>query len=168
MKAELQFAWRDSYHPTANAQPVGDALLALAEKTGRPFQGLTPDDVIEEARFPSSPLHNLFEWDDQQAAIMARRVAARLILNSIRIVVLSDGPKQIGFVNVTLENGGRCYVQTSVAAKHEELLKQMKEDALSGLRGWQNRYRELKELGKAHEFVDQAVLSLEADITETR
>lgn len=41
---------------------------------------ITPDEVVEEARPVSSPMHRWFEWDDTRAAVEYRRgQAAQLI-----------------------------------------------------------------------------------------
>lgn len=49
---------------------------------------LTPDAVIEDARDPDSPLHDLFEWDDSKAAHEYRRVTARSFIRSIEVRII--------------------------------------------------------------------------------
>lgn len=51
---------------------------------------LTPDAVVEDARDPQSPLHDLFEWDDAKAAYQHRLDQARAIITSVRVVQKVD------------------------------------------------------------------------------
>lgn len=51
-------------------------LGALADKEGR----LTPEQVVEDARDPKSPLHPCFEWDDSKAAHQHRLYQARKLV----------------------------------------------------------------------------------------
>lgn len=48
---------------------------------------LTPDDVVEAARDPASPLHERFEWDDSKAAHAHRIYQARKVIASVRVIV---------------------------------------------------------------------------------
>lgn len=58
-----------------------DELYKALEKLEDEDGELHVSRVIEEARNPSSPLHGLFEWDDEQAAKAYRYKAARDIVN---------------------------------------------------------------------------------------
>lgn len=58
-------------------------LQTLERETGR----LLPDDVIEAARDPSSPLHPYFTWDDTEAAIKQRRHEARQLIRRVKIEI---------------------------------------------------------------------------------
>lgn len=60
------------------------AVLARLEKRGR----LTPDNTIEEARDPKSPLHGEFTWDLQSAAMMTWRSQARALISHFQISVV--------------------------------------------------------------------------------
>jgi len=48
---------------------------------------ITPDMVIEDARDPDSPLHELFEWDVEKAAMDAWRETARELIRSVKIQI---------------------------------------------------------------------------------
>lgn len=60
------------------------AVLTRLEKQGR----LTPDNTIEEARNPKSPLHGEFTWDLQAAAMMTWRSQARALISHFEIAVV--------------------------------------------------------------------------------
>jgi hypothetical protein len=53
------------------------------EQRGR----LTPRDLVEAARDPESPLHAVFEWDDDKAADDWRIEQARRLIRSIKVMV---------------------------------------------------------------------------------
>lgn len=61
---------------------VARAIKAL-ERDGR----LTPDDVVEEASSPKSPLHQFFEWDNTVAAYKYRLEQARELIKTVTVVV---------------------------------------------------------------------------------
>ena len=66
---------------------------------------LRPDDVVQAARDPGSPLHGCFEWDDSKAAHEYRVHIARNLISSFRLVTVRDG-KSIR-VPLYVHTGGR-------------------------------------------------------------
>lgn len=62
---------------------VAEALRQLERDNGR----LDPQDVIEAAKNPKSPLHSHFEWDDSAAAAKYRLDQARVLIRSVKIEV---------------------------------------------------------------------------------
>lgn len=48
---------------------------------------LTPDEVIADAKDPTSPLHDEFEWDVNEAALEHWRATARQLIRSVRYTV---------------------------------------------------------------------------------
>jgi hypothetical protein len=56
--------------------PEAEARLAALSNAGR----ITPEDVVQDAADPESPLHPYFDWDDAQAAHKHRLEQARTIL----------------------------------------------------------------------------------------
>jgi len=65
---------------------------------------LTPEMILEEARSEASPLHSLFEWDDQVAGEKYRLGQARVLVRIVR--------EEIG----EEEDGSPIYVRTYVSA----------------------------------------------------
>ena len=53
-----------------------EAMSSLEDRKGR----LTPTEVLDEARDPSSPLHPHFEWEDSIAAESYRLIQARELI----------------------------------------------------------------------------------------
>ena len=62
----------------------------LAEIAGRNNGSLTPDLVVEDAKDTSSPLHELFEWDDGVAGHKYRIEQARQVITSVRVVITTE------------------------------------------------------------------------------
>lgn len=88
------------------------AILAIADQNGG---RLTPDQVVAQARHPDSPLHGLFQWDDEAAAEAHRIQQARGVIKAVRVTVEThertvttchfirdptEAPKEQGYVSV--------------------------------------------------------------------
>ena len=56
----------------------------------RSINELTPDNVIAEAKDPSSPLHSQFTWDLSEAALLTWRQQARTLISSFVITETVD------------------------------------------------------------------------------
>jgi hypothetical protein len=63
---------------------VTDDTLKVLERLAREGD-LSPERVVEEAESKDSPLHGLFEWDDEKAAHAHRLQQARSLIRSVRI-----------------------------------------------------------------------------------
>jgi hypothetical protein len=62
-------------------------LDALAEK----HDGLlTPEMVVADAKNPKSPLHEHFVWDTKKAAAQHWLDTARMLIRSVRVVVVTE------------------------------------------------------------------------------
>lgn len=91
-------------------EEVIQTIAALEDRKGR----LQPDDVLEEAESPDSPLHPFFEWDDSAAARAFRLSQARVLITRVKIVVTKEDielkfPKYIRDVERSSEEQG--YIQ---------------------------------------------------------
>ena len=64
-------------------QIARDYLIKLAEK----HNGLTAAILVNEARNPSCPIHNDFNWKDSNAAKKWRLHQARMLIKSITLMV---------------------------------------------------------------------------------
>jgi len=60
------------------------ARVALLEKRGN--GRVTPEAVVDDARAPTSPLHDQFEWDEKKAAYQHNLDQARALIVSIKYV----------------------------------------------------------------------------------
>jgi hypothetical protein len=62
----------------------------LAEIASANNGSLTPDLVVKDAEDSSSPLHDLFEWDDSIAGHKYRIEQARQVITSVRVVITTE------------------------------------------------------------------------------
>jgi hypothetical protein len=89
---------------------------------------LMVDDVLNEAKDESSPLHKHFEWNDSAAADAHRREQARTLFQRCRITLVGNEPVHIrAFVSLQndRETGGGYRLTTDVMnddLRKEELL----------------------------------------------
>lgn len=56
---------------------------------------LRPEDVVKDAKNPSSPLHGLFEWDVQKASYEHWLNTARVIIGKVRVEVIVEDRKLV-------------------------------------------------------------------------
>ena len=52
---------------------------------------LTPEAVVEDAKRKSSPLHDLFEWDEEKAATAHWHDVARRLIRNVRVEIINEG-----------------------------------------------------------------------------
>lgn len=74
-----------------------EALQDLAKKNGNE---LTPKNVVDAARSKDSVLHKAFEWDDKVAGDKYRLMQARVLINSVKVVI--EGKKKQAFFNARI------------------------------------------------------------------
>ncbi|KAJ3056582.1 hypothetical protein HK102_011174, partial [Quaeritorhiza haematococci] len=147
----VRYQWSDGARYSIDPAPVGKAIESLGKKLGKDFEGLTAEDVVEEARSERSPLHPLFTWDDTEAAEQWRREQARCVIRCLRIVVTGSEKAEAIHARVAVRpdnpdgsKGDRVYVPTTLAGRNESLRRQMLDDAIAGLDGWRKRYAVLQ------------------------
>lgn len=63
-------------------EAVRKRIIALADKNGGRIE---PDQVIEDAQNPKSPLHGEFDWDVEKAAWEHWRDVARGLIRSVQV-----------------------------------------------------------------------------------
>lgn len=132
---------------------ISNAVKRIERKHGACPPGL----LVEAARSDRSPLHRLFEWDDNKAASDWRTHQARLIINKIRVVVDEERPAVPAFVHVreiTEDGVIEGYMSTArvmASPARDGVLR----DALSQLQGLRRRYEALSELAPVWEALDE-------------
>jgi hypothetical protein len=145
-----KFVWKDGsvYSSKAEAGVVGRRLQYLMKKNGGK---LTADVIVEDAVGINSPLHNLFEWDDTEAARKYRERQARDLLVSVRVLIEEDDGEEEpyrAFVNIIDEDDGSVYVDSVTAVCRDEYREQLLVRAVREINAWLGRYHELQELAE--------------------
>lgn len=120
----MVYKWKNPYFH-GDAQAAGEMCREL-EQSG----GLTPERLLNANRDPGTPLHDMFEWDDTEAAEKYRISQARLIIRSIAVDVERETTAR-AFVRATSDPG--VYTSLDVVIQNAdmrlELLKAAKRDA---------------------------------------
>lgn len=84
---------------TPSQREVQSELMRAALEQIREENGghLPPEQVIEYAEDPASPLHDFFEWDDNLAAHQFRLAQARRLIRRVKFeqIVLARGSRKI-------------------------------------------------------------------------
>ena len=133
-------------------------LTRLARKNGGV---LMVDQVLEEAKSESSPLHSHFEWDDSAAAQSYRRQQARTLIQRCKITLIESEPVQIrAFVSLPAdrENGGG-YRLTSTVMGDEVMKQELLRDIQLTIQRW------TKKMHLLDQDLAQALLDVEERVT---
>lgn len=146
--ADSVYQWGANYgtfNSKVPAQVVGERIESLRAELG---EGITPFQFLDDARPSSSPTHDLFQWDDSEAAERYREHQARKVLQTIRIITVQPDettPTALTVVNISAKNGGgeRAYYPASVVVEDVDLLTSALQDIRQYLQGFKIRYQSL-------------------------
>jgi len=110
-------------------------------------KGLTAESLLQEARNKKNPLHDLFDWDDTEAAEKWRLQQARVFINEIKIII--DTKEYYAFENVSVtvskKKGAdicREYKDMAEIKKSPDLRQQIVDSAYSQLLYWKSKYEQ--------------------------
>lgn len=126
-----------------DAQTAGEEMERIHRKHGQ----LTPADIVDESRPKSAPLHDVFEWRDQEAAEKYRQVQARELIRAIVVVDSNAGLQEPVRAFVHVQQG---YQPMKMVIKHPDQMEELKAAALRDLKAFQQKYQTLC---KVPEFV---------------
>lgn len=160
--ADFEFAdgarFQAGQHP--DAAVVGQHIELLRERCKGE---LTPEDVLDDARNPNSPLHSFFEWSDTEAARQYRLKQARGLIRAVVAIYVSDDKpavKQRAYVNIKARGEPQHYRELSHAMSQTKTREIVLNRALDELVSWRNRYRDLKAFADLFDQIDQLKLTL--------
>lgn len=120
---------------------IKNALLELLDDRAL----LMPERVVEAARDAASPLHAHFTWDDDAAAHKWRMHQARMLINSVEIVIDKRAPVSVNaFVSLPTDRthgGGYRTVETVLG--NDFMRAQLIEDIRKHVEKWETRAAEI-------------------------
>jgi hypothetical protein len=134
-----------------DAQSIGEMAEQLAKKNKLTSAKLvTPAMLVAAANPARSPIHDLFEWDDEKAAGHYRIKQAQNLLNHLEIEVVIGGKlvqmKAFHHVSVEVNEdemvGG--YSHASTVSLDVELSEQVVDKAKQQLIRWKERYAQYR------------------------
>lgn len=135
----MVYQWKIPIAPVS-AQTAGEEFERLYEKNGR----LAPEDVVDESRPESAPLHECFEWNDEVAAEKYRVVQAGNIIRAIvKVEPAPEAPAQTvrAFVHVRQD-----YHPISVVVKNPDMSEELLANARREMVAFIAKYKSLKKL----------------------
>ena len=144
----MVYEWKEGSRFPVNAQVAGE-MCAELEKEGR----LTAKNLLDANRPENAPLHDAFNWNDDEAAELYREEQARKIIRCI--VVKRDNVKEPVRQFINVEISERKYYSVDVLLKTESTRNIMLRTALAELKAFQKKYRILKELTNVFTAIDQ-------------
>lgn len=150
------------YPKDTDPQQVGQELDRIAQTNNGE---LTPALVVENARGRRNPLHQLFEWDNREAAEQWRLSQARQLIRSIKI---EDDEAESGWrhnwISIKLAGEPRSYKTADKIAGSFDLQVACLMAAKRDLNAFRKRYQQLKEIcqavGEAEAKIDSQLSSI--------
>lgn len=86
----MDYEWKSGRSFPVDPSVVGKAVDRIVKKQGT----CAPSSLVDTARKEASPLHPLFEWRDDVAAEKHRVSQARIVLSSLRVVVIEGDTRK--------------------------------------------------------------------------
>jgi hypothetical protein len=166
MKTGKKYGFTDGAHVKGDPQRIGEALEQVRHK----HKDLTSEGVVAEAKAKSSPLHDLFLWDDSEAAHKYRLVQARTLIRSITVIVEDSAPvRQYVHVRNTDPKSKRTrsgtYQPVKAVAQDLDSYQVALQELLEKLRAAERAVQELQEAaGKSR---PKSMLAIIGTITES-
>lgn len=135
---------------TDRVQVYGKELDKIEKTNGK----LTPKDVVDEARSVSSPLHEVFDWEDNEAAEKWRIQQARQLINHITVEIRYDRKikEQRAWFSVDATPDEKevniSYVNVERVLTERPLREQMLLSAIKEAEYWREKYDQYRELNR--------------------
>lgn len=120
---------------------IKNALLELIDERGL----LMPERVVAAARDATSPLHTHFTWDDDSAAQKWRMQQARMLINSVEIIIDQRAPVSVNaFISLpTDRTAGGGYRTVETVLDNDFMRAQLIEDIRKHIEKWETRAAEI-------------------------
>jgi hypothetical protein len=124
---------------------------------------------VREAAKEESPLHNWFDWNDNEASEKWRMHQARMLVARVRVKVMYEGDlksyKQ--YLNVTVKDDGnksRGYLSSSKVMSDADLKNQVLLKAIQEAEYWKRSYEEYTELADIFKVIEKTKKKLKGSI----
>jgi len=140
---------------------LAEVRRLMAKHGGR----ILPEELVDEARDPRSPLHNYFEWNKDQAHLKFLIDQARSLIQQLKVTVTYSSGEQADIRAVisvpSPEERRRVYAPIEVVREREDYLTSIIGDATRSLAYWYGRLRAYSSLKDVTVLLDEAVRRLE-------
>lgn len=152
----VSYSWKSgsSEFKKYDVEVIATTLTEIRERLG----GLTPRDVVQEAKDEANPLHPIiYSISDEDAAQLGREGIASRLIRSVRVKYMTPEKREIdtrAFVSMREKSGDRSYHVTSFAMEDEEGRALILRQAWLELKAWRRKYQELSELAAVFDAID--------------
>ena len=144
------------------AQVAGEEVERIAR-----IKPLTPEVIVEESKEQQSPLHPIFEWDNERAGHEWRKQQARVMLGNLVTVQIEEvelkEPTR-AFINVAKQESS--YTAVDVVLKDEDLFNQVRRQALGELEAYQRKYQEFLDLKRHYVWLEKYKQAIQKEETK--
>lgn len=150
----VNYLWKEGKRFPVAASVAAEELKSIKRRDGI----LKPQNVVDHARDPGSPLHKCFEWEDTVAANRFRLHQARCLMHSIYTVKYEEGkaePDAPFVFNVQTEEEGRTYRTAAEIMDDEPATDYLFDVARQTIKGWRKRYAHIQKLANIHAEIDK-------------
>jgi hypothetical protein len=139
------YAWKNGAQIKADPQKAAREIYALHKKN----DGVTDQQLIEQAKSATSELHNEFTWNDKICGMEYRKAQARHILNCLIFLVERENKEPLevrAFQDIDWRPGKPgVYIAVENILSDEQSHAQLRQQAYEELQDWRQRYRDLLE-----------------------
>lgn len=105
-----------------------------------------PEQIVEFARNEKTELHKCFEWNDTKAAENWRIQQARIVCNSLTVVIETETIEPKEFKLIEHDQEQKVYRPVILTVRNEDQYKRLLNQAKDELAAFKKRYASLKEL----------------------
>ena len=140
----MKYQWKNGARLSGDANEIGKHLDRLRKRKGGV---LTPQVVLDDAMTDESPLHDFFEWDDEEAAFQHRLSQARYLIRSVEVIIESGSKSPVrAYFLVKEEDGERAYEHVRDVMKNPVKRAQVVARAKEEFEALKRKYEHLTEL----------------------
>lgn len=143
----MVYKWNDGARYSVSAQIAGEVCEEL-ENRGE----LTAKKLVEVSRPENAPLHNVFNWNDEEAAELYREEQGRRIIRCLIVVPENNTVTTRAYFNIVAKEPEYHSINTILESKDK--YEALMENALKELASFKKKYAVLSQLQPVFEAIE--------------
>ena len=153
----MVYKW-ESYKYSVPAEVVGAEFEKIEKEHGK----VTSEYVLDSARDTDSPLHSMFEWNNEIAGEKYRLHQATIIILSLKVEKETEKkPKTLrAYYNVSESEKKGSFINVDSAFSNPDTQEIILKRALREFQAFRTKYENLKEFAKVFKEFDEVYTSL--------
>ena len=144
----MVYTWKEGARCSIRAQIAGEVCEEL-EKKGE----LTAKNLVEVSRPEDAPLHNAFNWNDEEAAELYREEQGRRIIRCLVVVPENNTVTTRAYFNIVTQEPE--YHSINAILESRDKYEVLMETALKELASFKKKYAILKKLQPVFDAIDE-------------